>query len=80
MILCEPKPRISQTSRSTRFSRNICDDRNDNKVWRVVAPLRPGVTIEQAQAQLNVRAEQVEKEFANRAGTGWKLTRCAVGF
>ncbi len=47
--------------------------RRDNHIWGAVARLRPGVTIEQAQAQLDVRAKQVEKEFANRAGTGWKL-------
>ena len=47
--------------------------RRDNHVWQAIARLRPGVTVEQAQAVLTVMARQVEREAANRAGTSWKL-------
>jgi putative ABC transport system permease protein len=47
--------------------------RRDNHVWRAVARLRPGVTVQQAQAVLTVMARQVEREAVNRTGTSWKL-------
>lgn len=48
--------------------------RRDNHVLSAVARLRPGVTIEQAQARLTVMAARIAREPGiHREGTGWKL-------
>jgi len=47
--------------------------RRDNHVYRALARLRPGVTIEQAQAKLTLMGTAIAGREANRAGTNWKL-------
>ncbi|HEY3381435.1 MAG TPA: ABC transporter permease [Vicinamibacterales bacterium] len=47
--------------------------RRDNHVYRALARLKPGVTIEQAQAKLTVVAAVIAKRETNRAETSWKL-------
>jgi putative ABC transport system permease protein len=47
--------------------------RRDNHVYRALARLRPGVTIEQAQAKLTLMGTAIAEREANRAGTNWKL-------
>jgi len=49
--------------------------RRDNHVFNAIARLRPGVTVEQAQARLTAMAARIAREETNRAGTGWKLHR-----
>jgi putative ABC transport system permease protein len=47
--------------------------RRDNHAFMALARLRPGVSIEQAQAKLTVMATAIAHRDANRADTGWKL-------
>jgi cell division protein FtsX len=47
--------------------------RRDNHAYRALARLRPGVTIEQAQAKLTLMGTAIAEREANRAGTNWKL-------
>jgi predicted permease len=47
--------------------------RRDNHITRAVARLKPGVSIERAQAQLTVMAARIAREETHRAGTSWKL-------
>ena len=47
--------------------------RRDNHAYRALARLRPGVTIEQAQARLTLMGAAIADRDANRAGTNWKL-------
>jgi putative ABC transport system permease protein len=47
--------------------------RRDNHMFRTIARLRPGVTIERAQAQLAAMGARVAREATHREGTGWKL-------
>ena len=47
--------------------------RRDNHVYAAVARLKPGVSIEQAQAKLTVMGAQIARRDDNRAATNWKL-------
>ena len=47
--------------------------RRDNHIYRALARLQPGVSIEKAQARLTVMGAQVARRETNRAGTNWKL-------
>ncbi len=47
--------------------------RRDNHAFMALARLKPGVSIEQAQAKLTVMATAIARRDANRADTGWKL-------
>ena len=47
--------------------------RRDNHAFAALARLRPGVSIERAQAKLTVMAAAIAERDANRAETGWKL-------
>ncbi|RPJ59155.1 MAG: ABC transporter permease, partial [Acidobacteria bacterium] len=47
--------------------------RRDNHEYLAVARLRPGVSIEQAQAKLTAMGAEVAKRETTRAGTNWKL-------
>lgn len=47
--------------------------RRDNHMFRAVAKLQPGVSLETAQARLTVLGAQVAAEHKNRAGTNWKV-------
>ena len=47
--------------------------RRDNHVMRAVARLKPGVSIQQAQARLTVMAARIAREATHREGTSWKL-------
>jgi putative ABC transport system permease protein len=47
--------------------------RRDNHMFRAVARLQPGVSLEQAQARLTALGARVAQENTNRAGTNWKL-------
>ncbi|MGA8026394.1 MAG: ABC transporter permease [Bryobacteraceae bacterium] len=48
--------------------------RRDNFMFSAIARLRPGVRLEQAQAQLNVMAKRIERQYpATRSATGWVL-------
>ncbi len=47
--------------------------RRDNHITRAVARLKPGVSLEAAQARLTAMAARIANEFPNRKGTGWKL-------
>jgi putative ABC transport system permease protein len=47
--------------------------RRDNHVFRVVARMKAGVPIEQAQAQLTTMGARVARENTNRAQTNWKI-------
>ncbi len=46
----------------------------DNFMVGAIARLRPGVRLEQAQAQLNAMAKRIERQYpATRSATGWAL-------
>jgi predicted permease len=47
--------------------------RRDNHGTRTVARLKPGVSIQLAQARLTAMAARVAREATHREGTGWKL-------
>lgn len=47
--------------------------RRDNHITRAVARLKPGVSIERAQARLTVMAARIAREATHRAQTTWKL-------
>lgn len=47
--------------------------RRDNHIFRDIARLRPGVSLEQAQARLTAIGARIAREHVNRAGTNWKL-------
>ena len=47
--------------------------RRDNHIMRAIARLKPGVSIQQAQARLTVMAARIAKEATHREGTSWKL-------
>jgi predicted permease len=47
--------------------------RRDNHIMRAIARLKPGVSIEQAQARLTVMAARIAREATHRQGTSWKL-------
>ena len=49
--------------------------RRDNHIFRAVARLRPGVSVEQAQAKLTTMGARIARDHVNRAGTNWKLHR-----
>jgi putative ABC transport system permease protein len=47
--------------------------RRDNHVFRAIARLQPGVTIQTAQAKLTAMGARIEKEAEHRQGTNWKI-------
>jgi len=47
--------------------------RRDNHMFRAVARLKTGVSLEQAQTRLTALGARVAQENTNRAGTNWKL-------
>lgn len=47
--------------------------RRDNHIFRAVARLKPGVSVERAQATLSAMGARVAKEHTNRAQTSWKV-------
>jgi predicted permease len=47
--------------------------RRDNHIFQCVARLKPGVTVEKAQARLTVMGARIAQQETNRAGTNWKL-------
>lgn len=47
--------------------------RRDNHGTRTIARLKPGVTIQQAQARLTAMAARIAREATHRDGTSWKL-------
>ena len=52
--------------------------RRDNHVYRSLARLRPGVTLDQAQAKLTVMGTAIAGRETNRAETNWKLHSLAA--
>jgi len=52
--------------------------RRDNHEYQALARLKPGVSIEQAQAKLTAMGAQIARQEANRAGTNWKLHSLAA--
>jgi putative ABC transport system permease protein len=49
--------------------------RRDNHIFRVIARLRQGVSIDQAQSRLTPMATRIAHENTNRKGTNWKIHR-----
>ncbi len=52
--------------------------RRDNHEYQALARLKPGVSIERAQAKLTLMGAQIARREAGRAGTNWKLHSLAA--
>jgi len=49
------------------------DMRRDNHRFRAVARLRPGISVEMAQARLTGMGARIAQQYRERTGTNWKL-------